>query len=30
MTDTKVKVILGMAFLKICNADLSFNEGTFI
>ena len=29
MADTKFEVILGMPFLKISNADISFGEGTF-
>ena len=28
MADTKFKVILGMPFLKISNADVAFSEGT--
>ena len=28
MADTKFEVILGMPFLKISNADVSFGEGT--
>ena len=29
VADTKFKVILGMLFLKISNADVSFGKGTF-
>ena len=30
VADTKFEVILGMAFLKISNADVSFSEGTLM
>ena len=29
VTDTKFELVLGMPFLKLSNADLSFDEGTF-
>ena len=30
VTDTKFEVVLGMPFLKLSNADVSFGEGTLM